>query len=104
MIGLLKRCKQKTARGRKRTMRRIALASTTLLALCTGTQAADQVKLGNLTQLSGPISPAGTETKRGIDLALEELGNKLGGLPVKYIRPSARSTLRLPSSTSRPRS
>ena len=38
----------------------------------------------NLTQLSGPISPAGTETKRGIDLALEELGNKLGGLPVKY--------------------
>ena len=65
-------------------MRRIALASTTLLALCTGTQAADQVKLGNLTQLSGPISPAGTETKRGIDLALEELGNKLGGLPVKY--------------------
>ena len=65
-------------------MRRIALASTMLLALCTGTQAADQVKLGNLTQLSGPISPAGTETKRGIDLALEELGNKLGGLPVKY--------------------
>ena len=65
-------------------MRRIALASTTLLALCTGAQAADQVKLGNLTQLSGPISPAGTETKRGIDLALEELGNKLGGLPVKY--------------------
>ena len=65
-------------------MRRIALASTTLLALCTGAPAADQVKLGNLTQLSGPISPAGTETKRGIDLALEELGNKLGGLPVKY--------------------
>ena len=32
----------------------------------------------------GPISPAGTETKRGIDLALEELGNKLGGVPVKY--------------------
>ena len=29
-------------------------------------------------------SPAGTETKRGIDLALEELGNKLGGLPVRY--------------------
>ena len=65
-------------------MRRIALASTMLLALCMGAQAADQVKLGNLTQLSGPISPAGTETKRGIDLALEELGNKLGGLPVKY--------------------
>ena len=65
-------------------MRRVALAGTMLLALCAPTKAADQVKLGNLTQLSGPISPAGTETKRGIDLALEELGNKLGGLPVKY--------------------
>ncbi len=47
-------------------------------------QAADQVKLGFITPLSGPISPAGTETKRGVDLALEELGNKLGGLPVRY--------------------
>jgi branched-chain amino acid transport system substrate-binding protein len=65
-------------------MRRVALASTTLLALCAPTQAADQVKLGLMTPLSGPISPAGTETKRGVDLALAELGNKLGGLPIKY--------------------
>jgi branched-chain amino acid transport system substrate-binding protein len=65
-------------------MRRVALASTALLALCAPSQAADQVKLGLITPLSGPISPAGTETKRGVDLALEELGNKLGGLPVKY--------------------
>jgi branched-chain amino acid transport system substrate-binding protein len=55
-----------------------------LLALGGGTHAADQVKLGFITPLSGPISPAGTEAKRGADLALEELGNKLGGLPVKY--------------------
>src|SRR5262245_51996478 len=79
-----KALKAKDSQREETTMRRIALASTTLLALCMGAQAADQVKLGNLTQLSGPISPAGTETKRGIDLALEELGNKLGGLPVKY--------------------
>src|SRR6266480_3293522 len=65
-------------------MRRVALASMAVLALCAPTQAADQVKLGLMTPLSGPISPAGTETKRGVDLALEELGNKLGGLPVKY--------------------
>lgn len=65
-------------------MRRILLASTMLVALAAGAQAADVIKLGNLTQLSGPISPAGNETKRGIDLALEELGNKLGGVPVKY--------------------
>jgi branched-chain amino acid transport system substrate-binding protein len=65
-------------------MRRIILTSTILAALTVGAQAADVIKLGNLTQLSGPISPAGNETKRGIDLALEELGNKLGGVPVKY--------------------
>ena len=65
-------------------MRHVALAGTMLLALGAGAQAADQVKLGYSTSLSGPISPAGTEGKRGADLALEELGNKLGGLPVKY--------------------
>jgi branched-chain amino acid transport system substrate-binding protein len=65
-------------------MRGLALAGTMLAALCGGAQAADQVKLGLMTPLSGPISPAGAETKRGVDLALEELGNKLGGLPVKY--------------------
>src|SRR6267142_3038581 len=65
-------------------MRRLALATTMLLALGAGAEAADRVKLGFITPLSGPISPAGNEAKRGADLALEELGNKLGGLPVKY--------------------
>jgi branched-chain amino acid transport system substrate-binding protein len=65
-------------------MRRMVLAGTMLLALGAGTHAADQIKLGFITPLSGPISPAGTEAKRGADLALEELGNKLGGVPVKY--------------------
>jgi hypothetical protein len=53
------------------------------LLLSTGTQAADQVKLGLFSELSGPISPPGTEAKRAFDLALDALGNKLGGLPVK---------------------
>src|SRR3982074_2540209 len=66
------------------TMGGLALAGTMLAALCGGAQAADQVKLGLMTPLSGPVSPAGTGTKRGVDLALEELGNKLGGVPVKY--------------------
>ena len=64
-------------------MRRVALTATLLMALGANGHAADQVKLGILTELSGPISPAGTEGKRGMDLALEELGNKLGGLPVR---------------------
>lgn len=66
-------------------MRRLALATTMLFALAAGAQAADQIKLGIHTQLSGPIGPAGTETKRGMDVALEELGNKLGGVPAKVI-------------------
>ena len=65
-------------------MRRLALATTMLLALGAAAQAADVVKIGNLTQLSGPLAAPGNETKRGIDLALEELGNKVGGVPVRY--------------------
>jgi len=65
-------------------MRRLALATTMLFALSAAAQAADVIKLGNLTQLSGALATPGSETKRGIDLALEELGNKLGGVPVKY--------------------
>jgi branched-chain amino acid transport system substrate-binding protein len=64
-------------------MQRAALAGAMLLALGAAANAADQLKLGFMTPLSGPISPAGNEAKRGADLALEELGNKLGGLPVK---------------------
>lgn len=64
-------------------MRRIACATMILSLLTAPAWAADQVKLGIFTELSGAISPPGTEGKRGIDLALHELGNKLGGLPVK---------------------
>ncbi|MFL6795939.1 MAG: ABC transporter substrate-binding protein [Xanthobacteraceae bacterium] len=63
---------------------RLAVATTMLIALGTAAQAADVIKLGNLTQLSGALAAPGSETKRGIDLALEELGNKLGGVPVRY--------------------
>jgi branched-chain amino acid transport system substrate-binding protein len=65
-------------------MRRLALATTMLLALGAAVQAADVIKIGNLTQLSGALAAPGNETKRGIDLALEELGNKVGGVPVLY--------------------
>jgi branched-chain amino acid transport system substrate-binding protein len=64
-------------------MRMVASVAMVLLALTGAGQAADQVKLGLFSELSGPISPPGTEAKRAFDLALEELGQKLGGLPVK---------------------
>jgi branched-chain amino acid transport system substrate-binding protein len=65
-------------------MRRLAVATTMLLAVGATVEAADVVKIGNLTQLSGLFAAPGNETKRGIDLALEELGNKVGGVPVRY--------------------
>jgi len=64
-------------------MRIMAHVLVALLLPTAATQAADQVKLGLFSELSGPISPPGTEAKRAFDLALEALGNKLGGLPVK---------------------
>jgi branched-chain amino acid transport system substrate-binding protein len=81
---LMRRASHQKIKQEGTTMRGLALAGTMLAAVCGGAQAADQIKLGLMTPLSGPISPAGAETKRGVDLALEELGNKLGGLPVKY--------------------
>jgi len=42
-----------------------------LLLATAASQAADEVKLGLFSELSGPISPPGTEAKRAFDLALE---------------------------------
>ena len=64
-------------------MPRFLVALLGLLILTGAATAADQIKLGIITELSGPLAPPGTESKRGIDLALEQLGNKLGDLPVK---------------------
>jgi branched-chain amino acid transport system substrate-binding protein len=63
-------------------MRGIILLMMAIGASCMDASAADQIKLGLMTQLSGPIAISGTEIKRGFDLAIEELGNKLGGTPV----------------------
>ena len=40
-------------------MRRLALATTILFAIGASAQAADVVKIGNLTQLSGPLAAPG---------------------------------------------
>jgi branched-chain amino acid transport system substrate-binding protein len=54
-----------------------------LLAATGAAHAADAVRLGFMGSLSGPLGIVGEETKRGMDIALAELGGKLGGLPVK---------------------
>lgn len=59
-----------------------ALATTAVvLALASPAISADQIKLGFMGSLSGPLGPVGSEMKRGFDIALEELSGKIGGLP-----------------------
>jgi branched-chain amino acid transport system substrate-binding protein len=62
--------------------RGIILLMIAISASCMDARAADQIKLGLTTALSGPGAISGTELKRGFDLAIEELGSKLGGTPV----------------------
>jgi branched-chain amino acid transport system substrate-binding protein len=45
-------------------------------------EAADHIKLGYMVSLSGVFAIVGSEQQRGLQLALEELDNKLGGVPV----------------------
>ena len=65
-------------------MRREILASgAALFLLAQSAHAADKVKLGFEAGMSGVFGIVGGEMRRGLDLALEELGNKLGGVPVE---------------------
>lgn len=54
-----------------------------MLALCGGpARAADHIKLGYMVSLSGVFAIVGSEQQRGLTVALDELGNKLGGVPI----------------------
>src|SRR5207249_11583730 len=59
-----------------------ALAS---CALAGAAHAADRVKIGLLSTLSGPGSGLGIDIRDGFQLALKHTGNKLGGLPAEVI-------------------
>lgn len=61
----------------------VALAA---LVLITGTaHAADKVKVGLLSTLSGPGAALGVDIRDGFNLALKHSGGKLGGLPAEVI-------------------
>ena len=76
-------------KGRNMTMLNLrpALAFAALLALAAQHQAHAQEKralrLGFMSSMSGPIGALGVEQKRGLDLAISDLGGKIGGLPVE---------------------
>jgi branched-chain amino acid transport system substrate-binding protein len=64
------------------------LQAIVVVALSFGIQSAadaQTIRLGFMSSLSGPLGSLGPEQRRGLDLALEDLGGKLGGLPVEVL-------------------
>src|ERR687893_312982 len=65
-------------------MKHVLLA--TALALFTGSiHAQEKIRLGWIAGVSGPLNLVGAEQRRGLDVALEHLGNRLGGIPNEQI-------------------
>jgi len=66
-------------------MRRRICAFTLSLALASGAQAADKVKVGFISTLSGPSAALGVDIRDGFQLAVKMNGGKLGGLPAEVL-------------------
>lgn len=68
---------------------RIAAALTAALIGCTAAVtpalAAEKLKVGLVLTLSGPPAALGVQAKNGFDLAVKELGGKLGGLDTEIV-------------------
>jgi branched-chain amino acid transport system substrate-binding protein len=65
----------------KRTLIALAAAS----AFTAGAQAADKVKIGFISTLSGPSAALGIDIRDGFQLAVKMNGGKLGGLPAEVL-------------------
>ena len=65
-------------------LRRLALTLAAATAVA-GAHAADNVKVGFLSTLSGPGAGLGVDIRDGFNLALKHTGGKLGGLPAEVI-------------------
>jgi branched-chain amino acid transport system substrate-binding protein len=64
-------------------MRRLVLAAA--LAVAASAHAADKLKVGFLSTLSGPSAALGIDIRDGFNLAMKHQGGRLGGLPVELI-------------------
>src|SRR6267378_3328158 len=64
-------------------MRSIAFAAA--MAAAVAAQAADKVKIGFISTLSGPNAAIGSDIRDGFNLAIKLNGGKLGGLPVEVL-------------------
>jgi branched-chain amino acid transport system substrate-binding protein len=68
-------------------MRRVLLATAALAALAAVPAPAQQrsVKIGFVSTFSGPTAVIGNDMRNSVELALDHLGRKMGGLPVEVI-------------------
>jgi len=52
----------------------------------------DKIRLGVISPVTGPFAALGNEQYMGFDLAMKELGNKLGGIPVEVFKEDSTMT------------
>ena len=71
-------------------MHRLFFLFTLLVATAAVAQPADRIRLGFMTTMSGPIATLGREQEMGLDLALKQLGNRIGGIPVEVFKEDSR--------------
>ncbi|MGE5145136.1 MAG: ABC transporter substrate-binding protein [Candidatus Eiseniibacteriota bacterium] len=64
---------------------KIVLAAVALSLLAAPSMAADKIKIGFIATFSGGAAVLGKHMRDGFDLALADLGNKIGGLPVEVV-------------------
>ncbi|MGQ0544014.1 MAG: ABC transporter substrate-binding protein [Betaproteobacteria bacterium] len=62
-----------------------AIALAVALAFPAGAQAQQKLKIGFITTMSGPQGIIGKHMKDSVELALEHLGGKVGGLPTEVV-------------------
>jgi branched-chain amino acid transport system substrate-binding protein len=66
-------------------MRRLLAPLTALMFVAAPLHAADKVKVGFLSTLSGPSAAIGIDIRDGFNLVLQHNGGKLGGLPAEVV-------------------
>ena len=63
----------------------LILAGIAAVALALPAAAADKFKIGVITTFSGPSGFNGTSTRDAMNLAIEHLDGKIGGLPTELL-------------------
>src|SRR5216110_899870 len=67
-------------------MRRTLFLSAAVLALSVGAASAgDTIRIGFVSTFSGPTAVIGNDMLNSFELALDDLGRKMGGLPVEVV-------------------